>query len=181
MLEVTEERKVKAKQNHNSNLNHLPLPLDRKNSMKMENTTTTMRIIEVIVEAIDPTGANIMAEGHIEGLSKGEGDNKIIVEANSKATADSLILFVVAIIIITMAITEAEVAMAVVVTFIDHVVVEEAITEAITIINTINITCMMMDLSLNNMVHHALFVEVSIILLNIVLRENMTSIILWRK
>ena len=77
-----------------------------------------------------------------------------------------------------MAIIEAEVAVAVVVTIIDHVVMEEAITEAITIFNTINITCMMVDPSLNNMVHHVLFVEVSIILLNIVLRENMTSIIL---
>ena len=72
-------------------------------------------------------------------------------------------------------------AMAIVITIIDHMVTEEAITEAITIINTINITCMMMDPSLNNLVHHVLFVEVSIILLNIVLRENMTSIILWRK
>ena len=87
----------------------------------------------------------------------------------------------VAIIIITTAIIKVEVAAAVVVTFIHHVVTEEAITEAITIINTINITRMMMDPSLNNMVHHALFAEVSIILLNIVLRENMTSIILWRK
>ena len=58
--------------------------------MKMQITTTTMRIIEETVEAIDPTGANIMVEGHIEGLSKGEGDNKIIAEANSKATTDSL-------------------------------------------------------------------------------------------
>ena len=122
-----------------------------------------MRIVEVTVEVVDPTGANIMVEGHIE--------------ANSKATADSLILLMVAITIITMAIIESEVAMAVAVIFIDHLVVEEAITEAITIINTINITCMMMDPSLNNMVHHALL-EVSIILLNIVLRENMTSIIL---
>ena len=80
-----------------------------------------------------------------------------------------------------MAIIEAEVAMAMVLTNIDHVVAEEAIAEAITIINTINITCMMMDPSSNNIVHHVLFVEVSIILLNIVLRENMTSIILWRK
>ena len=146
--------------------------------MKMQIPTTTMRII-VTVEAIDPTGANITVEGHIEGLSKGEGDNKIIIEANSKATVDSLILLMVAIITITMAIIKVEVA--VVVTFLDHVVAEEAIIEAITIINTINITRMMMDLSLNNMVHHALFVEVSIILLNIVLREGMTSIILWRK
>ena len=76
-----------------------------------------------------------------------------------------------------MVIIEAEVAIAMVVTIISHVVMEEVITEAITVINTINITCTMMDPSLNNMVHHALFVEVSIILLNIVLRENMTLII----
>ena len=147
----------------------------------MEITTTTMRIIEVTLEAIDPIGANITLEGHIEGLNKGEGDNKIIIETNSRATVDSLTLPVVAIIIITVTIIEAEVAVAMVVTFIDHMVMEEAITVAITIINTLNITCMMMKPSLNNMVHHVLFVEVSIILLNIVSRENMTSIILWRK
>ena len=134
-----------------------------------------MRIIEVIIEAIDPTGANT------EGPSKGEGDNKIITEANFKPTVGSLILLMVAITIITTAITEAEVAMAMAVTFIDHMAMEEAITEAITIINTINITCMMMEPSLNNMVYCVLFVEVSITLLNIVLRENMTLIILWRK
>ena len=145
--------------------------------MKMEITTTTMRIIEVMIEAVDHIGASITV-GHVEDPSKGEGDNKIIIEANFKATAGSLILLVVAITIMTMAITKAEVAVAVVVTFIDQVVMEEVITEAITIIN---ITPMMMELSLNNKVHHVLFVEVSIILLNIVLRENMTSIILWRK
>ena len=83
----------------------------------------------------------------------------------------------VAITIITAAIIEVEVAMAIVVTIIDHIVTEEAITETITIISTINITHMMMDLSLNNMVHHMLFAEVSIILQNIALRENITSII----
>ena len=140
-----------------------------------------MRIMGVIIEAVDPTGANIVVESHIEGLSKGEGDNKIIIEANTKATMDNLTSFMVAITISTVAIIEVEVTMAMVVTFIDHMVTEEAITEAITIINTINITRMMMDHSLNNMVHHALFAEVSIILLNIALRENMTSIILWRK
>ena len=178
MQEVAEERKVKVKPNHNSNLHHLPLPLNKKNSIKMQIITTTTRIIEVTTGAIDPTGANIAVESHREGLSKGEGDNKIIAVANTKATADNLILPVVALIIIIMAIIEAEVAVAMVVTIIDHMVTEEAIAEAITIINTINITCMMMDPSLNNMVHHALFAEVSIILLNIVLRENMTSIIL---
>ena len=148
--------------------------------MKMQIITTTVRIIEEIIEAIDPTGANIAVESHTEGLSKGEGDNKII-EANTKATADNLIPPVVAITILTAAIIEVEVAMAIVVTIIDHMVTEEAITEAITIISTINITHMMMDMSLNNMVHHMLFAEVSIIFLNIALRENMTSIIFWRK
>ena len=176
-----EERKAKEKQNHNSNLNHLPLPLNRKNSVKKEKTTTTMRIIEVIIEAIDPIGASITVGGHIEGPSKGEGDNKMIMEANFKAAVGSLIQLVVAITIIIMAIIEAEVAVAVVVIFIDHVDAKEAITEAITIINIINIIRMTMELNLNNMVHHALFVEVSIILLNTVLRENMISIIVWRK
>ena len=77
-----------------------------------------MRIIEVTIEAADPTGANIAVESHIEGLSKGEGDNKIITEANIKATVDNLIPPMVAIIIIIMAIIEAEVALAMVVTII---------------------------------------------------------------
>ena len=122
-----------------------------------------------------------MIENHIEVFNKGEGDNKIIIEANTKATVDNLFPPVVAIIIIIMAIIKAEMAMAVVETIIDHVVMEEAITEAITIISTINITCMMIDPSSTKMVHHVPFAEVSIILLNIVLRENMTLIILWRK
>ena len=50
-----------------------------------------------------------------------------------------------------MAIIEAEMAMAMVKTIADLAVVEEAIIEAIIITNTINITCMMMDHSLNNM------------------------------
>ena len=47
--------------------------------------------------------------------------------------------------------------------------------------NTINITHMMMDHSLKKMAHHAHFVVVLIILLNIALKGNMTSIISWRK
>ena len=103
--------------------------------MKMQIITTTTRIIGVTIEVIDPTGANIAAESHKEGLSKGKGDNKIIIEANTKATADNLIPLMVAIIIIIMAIIEAEVAMAMasVATILDHVVMEEAITEATSI------------------------------------------------
>ena len=62
------------------------------------------------IEAVDTTGANIVVESHIEGLSKEEGDNKIITETNTKATMDNLIPPVAAIIIIIiMAIIEAEV------------------------------------------------------------------------
>ena len=45
--------------------------------MKMQIITTTVRIIEEIIEAIDPTGANIAVESHTEGLSKGEGTAKL--------------------------------------------------------------------------------------------------------
>ena len=125
--------------------------------------------------------ANTAIGNHIEVSSKGKGDNKIIIEANTKVTTDNLIPPAEAIIITSMAIIEVEVAIAVVETITDLAVAEEAIIEAIIITNTINIICMMMDHSLNNMVHHAHFVVVSIILLNIVSRENMTSIISWRK
>ena len=90
-----------------------PFPLNRKNSMKVQIISTTMRIIEVIIEAVDLKGANIVVETHIEGLSKGEGDNKIIIEANTKATKDNLIPLMVVVTIITMAIIEVEVAVAI--------------------------------------------------------------------
>ena len=128
-----------------------------------------MRIIEVTTEAVDPIGANTVVENHTEVPSRGEGDSKIIIGANIKATADNLIPPMAAIIIIIMAIIKIEVAVAMVETIIDHVVMEEAVRKATTFINTINITPMMMDPSLNNMVHHTLFAVVSIILLNIVL------------
>ena len=134
-----------------------------------------MRIIEVTTEAVDPTRANTVVKNHIEVLSRGEGGNKIFIEANTKATMDNLIPPSAAVRIIIMAIIKVEVAM--VETIIDHGVEEEAITRAIIIANTISITPMMMDHSLNNMVHHVHFVVVSIILLNIALRESMTLII----
>ena len=72
-----------------------PPPWNKKNSMRMQTITTTMRIIEVTIEAADPTGANIVVENHIEVLNKGEGDNKIIIDTNTKATVDNLIPLVV--------------------------------------------------------------------------------------
>ena len=80
-----------------------------------------------------------------------------------------------------MATIKAEVVMPMVEIITDLAVMEEAIIEAKIITNTINTTCMMMDLRLNNMSHHAHFVVVLIILLNIAFKGNMTSIISWRK
>ena len=110
-----------------------------------------MRTIEVIIEAIDPIGVNIAVGNHIEDPNKGEGDNKTIIEANTKAAMNNLIPPVEAIIIITMAIIEAEVVMAMVETILDLAVMGGAIIETIIITNTINITHMMMDYRLNNM------------------------------
>ena len=86
-----------------------------------------MRIVEVIIEAINHIRANITVGGHTEGPSKGEGDNKRIIDANCKVTVGSLILLVITITIITMTIIEIEVTMAMVVTFIDHMAMEEVL------------------------------------------------------
>ena len=140
-----------------------------------------MRVIEVIIEAADHVGINTVVGNHTEDPNIAEEDNKTITGANTKATMDNLTPPTEAIIIITMAIIEAEVVMAVVETISDPAVMGEAIIEAIIITNTINITHMMMDHRLNNMAHHAHFAVVLTILLNIALKENMTSIISWRK
>ena len=140
-----------------------------------------MRIIEVMIEDADPIGVNTAVGNHIEDPNIGKGNNKTITGANTKETVDNLIPPAEAIIIITMAIIEAEVVVAMVETISYPVVMGEAIIEAIIITNTINITHMMMDHRLNNMAHHVHFAVVSITLLNIALKENMTSIISWRK
>ena len=132
-----------------------------------------MRIIEAIIEATDPIGVNTVVGNHIEDPNIGEGDNKTITGANTKATVDNLIPLVKAIIIITMEIIKAEVVVAMVETISDPTVMGEAIIKAIIITNTINITHMMMDPRLNNMAHRAHFVVVLIILLNIALKGNM--------
>ena len=124
-----------------------------------------MRIIEVIIEATDPIGVNTVVGNHIEDPNM-EGDNKTITEANTKATTDNLIPPTEAIIIINMAIFEAEVVMAMAETISDPAVTEEATIEAIIITNTISIIHMMKDHRSNNMAHHVNFVLVLIILLN---------------
>ena len=122
-----------------------------------------------------------MVENHTEDPNIGERDNKTITGANTKTTVDNLTPPKEAIVIITVAVIETEVVIAMVETISDPALMGEAIIEAIIITNTINITHIMMDHRLNNMAHHAHFVVVLIILLNVALKENMTSIISWRK
>ena len=116
-----------------------------------------------------------MAENLIEDSNRGEGDNKTITGANTKATVDNLTPPMEAItIIIIMVIIKAELDVAVVVIITEVATTDEAIIEAITITNTINITHMMMAHRWSNMAYHAHFVVVLITLPNIVLKESMT-------
>ena len=50
-----------------------------------------MKITEVTIEVVETIGANTVVGNHIEVPSKGEGDNKTIIEANTKATMKNLI------------------------------------------------------------------------------------------
>ena len=115
--------------------------------MKRQATIIIIRIREVIAEATDPTGVNkAVVENLTEVLNKGEGDSKIIIGANTKATVDNSTPPMEAITtIIIIAIIEAEVDMAMVVIITEVVAAGEAIIEAITITNTTNITHMMMS------------------------------------
>ena len=112
---VEEERnQVKASRNLSSSLNHLP---SSRRIMKRQTTIIIMRIIQVIIEAANPTGVNkAVAENLTEVPNKGEGDSKTIIGANTKATTDNSMppMEAITIIIITVIIKE-EVDMAVVV------------------------------------------------------------------
>ena len=134
-----------------------------------------MRISEVIAEATDHIWVNKAPKGLLEDPNKGEGDNKTIIEANTRVTTDNLTPPAGAITIpIITVIIEAEVDMAVVVIITKDTVVEEAVIKAITITNTTSITHMMMVHRLSNMAHHAHFAVVLITLPNTVLKESMT-------
>ena len=61
------------------------------------------------------------------------------------------------------------------------VVVVGSIIEAMLIINIISIMFMVMSTRWINMVHHALYVVVIITLPNMVLKESMISMILWKR
>ena len=81
-----------------------------------------------------------------------------------------------------MANLEAEaVVMAKVITVAMAVVTAGPIIEVMLTTNTINIMVMMMSTRQTNMVHHVHYLVVITTPLNIVLRENMISMILWKR
>ena len=151
-----------------------------------------MRIIEVNPEAIDLIEAKILDDFSEVKIRKVEVNAvKIHPKGNIRVTITKVrITKVIMIYIIThveiinkviiMASLEAEaVVMAEVITM--DIVTVGLIIEAITIINTISMMVMMISTRQINMAHHVHYAVAIITLPNIVLRENMILMTLWRK
>ena len=151
-----------------------------------------MRIIEVNPEAVDLKEAKILDDFSEVKICMVEVNAvKIHTKANVRVTITKVIItkaIMVYIIthigiinkVIIMANLEAEaVVVAEVIT--TDIVTVGLIIEAITIINTISIMVMMMSTRWINMAHHVHYAVAIITPPNIVLKENMILMILWRK
>ena len=151
-----------------------------------------MRIIEVNPETIDLTEVKILDDFSEVKIHMAEVNGvKICTKANIRVTATKVIITKAIVVYITthieiinkvtiMANFEAEaMVMAEVITV--DVVMVGLIMEAITTINTISIMVMMMSTRWINMAHHVHYAVGIITLPNIVLRENMILMTLWRK
>ena len=150
-----------------------------------------MKIIEVNLEDVDLTEAKIQVDFSEVKICVAEVNTiKIHTKANIKTIAIKVIITkVIKAYIIThieisnraiiMANSEAEaMVMAEVITI--AVVMAGPIIEVVLTTNTISIMVMMMSTRQTNMVHHVHYVVAVITPLNIVLRENTISMILWR-
>ena len=63
-----------------------PPPLKKRNNIKRQIIIITMKVIEAMIEAADPIGANkVVVENLIKVSNKGEGPSKIIIGDNIKA------------------------------------------------------------------------------------------------
>ena len=153
---------------------------------------TTMKIIEVNLENVDLTEAKIQVNFLEVKIHEAEVNSiKMHTKANIKTMViKAIITKVIKVYIIThveifnraivMANLEAEaVVMAEVITM--AIVMAGPIIEVILATNTISIMVMMMNTTQINMVNHVHYVVVIITPLNIVLRENMISMILWKR
>ena len=154
--------------------------------------TTTLRIIEVNLEDIDPTEAKIQVNFSEVKVHMVEVNTiKIHTKANIKTIAIKVMITKgIKVYIIThteisnraiiVANLEAEAMVVAEVSTMDAVTVGPIIEVTLTT-NTISIMVMMMSTIQTNMVHHEHHAVVITTLLNIVLRENMISMILWKR
>ena len=151
-----------------------------------------MRIIEVNPEAIDPIEAKIQ-DVPLEAKISVAGVNEIRThtKANIKMMAikaiitrviEDFIIIHIEISLKVIATDNLEVeAMAEAEAIITAVVAVGLIIKAMLIISIISIMVMMMNTRQTNMVHHVLYVVAIITLPNIVLKESMISMILWKR
>ena len=160
--------------------------------MRILTTITTMRIIEVNPEAVDPIEAKIQDIPLEAKISVAEvNETRIHTKANIKMTAikaiitrvieDFIIIHIeISLKVIAMDNLEVE-TMAQAEAIITAVVTVGLIIKAMLIINIISIMAMMMSARQTNMVHHVLSVVATITLPNITLKGNMTSMISWKR
>ena len=149
-----------------------------------------MRIIEVNLEDVDLTEDKIQVSFPEVKICEVEVNAiKIHTKANIKTTAIKVIIAkVIEVYIITHTETFNRViimanleAKAMVVAEVITMAMAGPIIEVMLTINTISIMIMMMSIIQTNMVHHVHYVVVITTPLNIVLRENMISMILWKR
>ena len=149
-----------------------------------------MRIIEVNLEDVDPTEAKIQVDSSEAKIPVAEVNAiRIHTKANIKTIVIKAIVIKAIIVYIP---TNVEILNKVIIT---GNLEAEAMSKAGAIIMamvkagpiikviliTISIMVMMMSTRQINMVHHVHYAMATIILLNIVLRESMISMILWKR
>ena len=160
--------------------------------MRTLTTITTMRITGASPEVIDPIGDKIqdiplevrisMAEvKEIRTHTKANIKMKVIKAVITRVIEDFIIIHIeISLKVIVTVNQEAEaMAMAEAITMV--MVSVGPIIEAMLIINIISIMFMMMSTRWINTVHHVLYVVIIITLPNIVLKESMISMILWKR
>ena len=160
--------------------------------MKIPIITTTIRIIEVNLEDIDLTEAKIRVNFSEVKIPMVEVSTiKIHTKANIRTIAIKVIITKVIVVyimthaeifnkVIIMANSEAEVVVKAGVITMDAATVGQIIEATITT-NTISIMVMMINTRQINMAHHVHYAVAIITPPNIVLRENMISMILWKR
>ena len=150
-----------------------------------------MRIIEVNLEDVDPTEAKIQVDSSEAKIPVAEVNP---IRIHTKANIKTIVIKATVIKAIKVYIPtnveifnkviiagnlEAE-AMAEAEAIIEAMVKADPIIEVMLITNTINIQVMMRSIQQISTVHHVLYAVATIILLNIVLRESMISMTLWK-